>query len=129
MTKDPAKAAEWYQKAAEQGYAQAQNRLGECYFYGQGKPENKFAAVKWYEKAAEQGIANAQYSLGYCYEKGYGVTKDKEQAMQWYKKAADQGHESAKEAIDGMESGGLGSAVAASAALGGAALLWKILRG
>jgi TPR repeat protein len=50
-------------------------------------------------------------------------------ACVWYKKAADQGHESAKEAIDGMESGGLGSAVAAGAALGGAALLWKILRG
>ena len=37
------------------------------------------------------------------------------------------GHESAKEAIDGMESGGLGSAVAAGAALGGAALIWKFL--
>lgn len=31
--------------------------------------------------------------------------------------------------IDRMQGGGLGSAVAAGAALGGAALLWKILRG
>ena len=97
-------------------------------FYGRGEPENKSAAVKWYEKAAEQGIANAQYNLGYCYEKGYGVTKDKEQAMQWYKKAADQGHESAKEAIDGMESGGMGAAVAGGVALAATGLIWKILR-
>ena len=49
--------------------------------------------------------------------------------MQWYKKAADQGNESAKNAIDRMEGGGLGSAVAAGAALARTALLWKILRG
>ena len=57
------------------------------------------------------------------------MIKDEAQAMQWYKKAADQGNESAKNAIDRMQGGGLGTAVAAGAALGGAALLWKILRG
>ena len=35
----------------------------------------------------------------------------------------------AEKDVKRLEGGGLGSAVAASAALGGAALLWKILRG
>lgn len=89
----------------------------------------KATAAEWYRKAADQGDSDAQYKLGVFYENGYGVTQDKEQAMQWYKKAAEQGNESAKNAIDGMQGSGLGSAVAAGAALGGAALLWKILRG
>ena len=118
VTKDLVKAAEWYQKAAEQGSAVAQNRLGECYFYGRGEPENKSAAVKWYEKAAEQGIANAQYNLGYCYEKG--IRRDKRQRTGYamvQKKRPIRAMKSAKEAIDRMESGGMGAAVAGGVAL------------
>ena len=54
-------------------------------------------------------------------------TKNNDEALKWYKKAADQGHEEAKKAIDRMQGGGLGSAVAAGAALAGVGLLWKIL--
>ena len=36
--------------------------------------------------------------------------------------------ESAKEAIDGMESGGMGAAVAGGVALAATGLIWKILR-
>ena len=64
-----------------------------------------------------------------CSMNGYGVIKDEAQAMQWYKKAAEQGSESAKNAIDRMQGGGLGSAVAAGAALAVTGLIWKILRG
>ena len=49
--------------------------------------------------------------------------------MQWYKKAADQGNENAKNAIDRMQSSGMGAAVAAGAAAATVGLLWKILRG
>ena len=107
----------------------AQYNLGLCYEYGEGVTLLKATAAEWYRKAADQGDADAQYKLGVFYENGYGVIKDEAQAMQWYKKAAEQGNESAKNAIDRMQGGGLGSAVAAGAALGGAALLWKILRG
>ena len=91
--------------------------------------QNKEEAAKWYKKAADQGDADAQYQLGVFYENGYGVTQDKEQAMQWYKKAAEQGNESAKNAIDRMQSSGMGAAVAAGAAAATVGLLWKILRG
>ena len=91
--------------------------------------QNKEEAAKWYKKAAEAGNADAQCDIGCCYYCGEGVKKDFGKAAEWYKKAAEQGNESAKNAIDRMQGGGLGSAVAAGAALGGAALLWKILRG
>ena len=53
----------------------------------------------------------------------------KEEALKLYQKAADQGNDAAQKAIKRLNGDGLGSTVAAGAALGGAALLWKILRG
>ena len=60
LTKDEAKAVEWYQKAAEMGSARAMYNLGVCYKYGVGtlmKDEAK--AVEWYQKAAEAGSSEA----------------------------------------------------------------------
>ena len=49
----------WYQKAAEQGNADAQYNLGFCYSNGNGVEQSYEEAVKWYQKAAEQGNAYA----------------------------------------------------------------------
>jgi len=65
--KDYANAVKCFQHAAEQGDAIAQNKLGNCYFDGEGVTKNFQEAVKWYRKAAEQGNANAQYNLGNSY--------------------------------------------------------------
>ena len=78
----------WYRKAAEQGYAAAQNNLGVAYEYGWGVPKNYAEAVKWYRKAAEQGYAYAQYNLGLMYDNGRGVPQDYAAAVKWYRKAA-----------------------------------------
>ena len=88
---DYAEAVQWYSKAAEQGFAEAQYNLGVCYENGQGVAQNYAEAVQWYRKAAEQGDANAQYNLGVCYENGQGVAQDYAEAVQWYRKAAEQG--------------------------------------
>ena len=40
-----------YRKSAEQGDADAQNNLGECYAYA----KNPLKAAEWYHKAAAQG--------------------------------------------------------------------------
>ena len=85
--------------------------------------------AEWYRKAAEQGHMYALYNLAVCYEYGEGVPKDKETAIKLYQKAAEQGNTEAEKDVKRLEGGGLGSAVAAGAALGGAALIWKILRG
>ena len=84
-------AVECFQKAAEQGLADAQYNLGVCYDNGDGVPQSYPEAVKWYRKAAEQGFAKAQYNLGVCYYNGQGVPQSYPEAVKWIKKAAAQG--------------------------------------
>ncbi len=91
-----AEAVQWIMKAAEQGYAQAENSLGYCYFSGKGVVQNYTEAIKWYRKAAEQGYAQAEYNLGDCYKNGNGVSKNLDEAYKWYKRAADNGFEVAQ---------------------------------
>jgi TPR repeat protein len=76
---------------AEQGVAEAQDKLGLMYEYGQGVPKDYAAAMGWYRKAAEQGLAGAQYALGFIYENGQGVPQDGAAAASWYRKAAVRG--------------------------------------
>ena len=61
------KAFEWYQKAADQGYAPAQHSLGNMYENGKGVAQSFDKAVKWYKMAADQRYAPAQYDLGSMY--------------------------------------------------------------
>ena len=63
ITKDDAKAVEWYQKASEQGNVFAQYKLGEMYDKGEGVPRDAAKAVEWWQKAAAQGNDAAQESL------------------------------------------------------------------
>jgi TPR repeat protein len=62
-----------YRKAAEQGHAEAQFRLGAMYFSGDGVPRDDAGALRWYRLAAEQGHAEAQDDLTYMYEHGLGA--------------------------------------------------------
>ena len=84
-------ASVWYEKAAEQGYVEAQYNLGYLYYYGNGVEKDYQKAKEWYEKAAKQGNANAQSFLGYLYDFGEGVEQDYRKAKEWYEKAAEQG--------------------------------------
>jgi uncharacterized protein len=86
----------WFQKAAEQGYADAQYKLGVAYDFGRGVPQNYAAAKSWFQKAAEQGNAAAQSDLGFMYVKGHGVPQDYAAAMTWFQKAAEQGNATAQ---------------------------------
>ena len=58
-----AKAAEWYRKSAERGYAEAQFRLGFMYEYGKGVPKDIKEARIWYKKASAQGDISAKTAL------------------------------------------------------------------
>lgn len=78
-------------QAAEQGFAEAQHKLGACYAYGRGVQRDWVQAVRWYRAAAEQGHALAQKDLGICYARGRGVPKDWAQAVEWYQLAAENG--------------------------------------
>ena len=90
VEKNLTEAFKWFQKAAEQGLAPAQNDLGICYNHGEGIERNLTEAFKWWQKAAEQGCASAQENLGYCYRNGEGVAQNLDEAIKWFRKAAAQ---------------------------------------
>ena len=59
-----------YRKAAEQGNAEAQYRLGECYEYGYGVSIDYNKALIWYNKAIKLGNKNAENAYENCFIKG-----------------------------------------------------------
>ncbi len=95
-------------QTAEQGDADAQNKLGAIYANGNGVSEDAREAVKWFRKAAEQGFAKAQFNLGNMYSRGAGGPEDAREAAKWYRKAAEQGHVMAQFNLGVMYSKGEG---------------------
>ena len=69
---------------AEKGNAQAQSKLGECYYHGKGVAQDYVQAVSWFRKAAEQWFVPAQFQMGLCYANGAGVTKDEIEAFAYW---------------------------------------------
>ena len=89
---NPAKAVEWFQKAAEQGHVQGQFSVGFMYQTGEnGIEKNLEKAAEWYRKAAENGHLNALANLGSMYQFGLGVERNEAQAAELYKTAAENG--------------------------------------
>ena len=84
-------AALWFERAANQGNAEAQYQLGNLYENSQ-LPKDYKAAANWYQKAAQQGSAKAQARLGVFYAEGMGVNKNTNEALLWSGKAALQGN-------------------------------------
>ncbi|MGN0978147.1 MAG: tetratricopeptide repeat protein [Faecousia sp.] len=103
LRKDWKEAVKWYRMAAEQGDPYGQDRLGDCYRWGDGVSADPVQAVFWYRKAAEQGNPFAQYHLSQQYESGSGVEKDLSQAIFWCRKAADKYVPGASEQLAQLE--------------------------
>lgn len=87
----------WYEKAADQGYAIAQNNLGIMYQMGYGIHKNMQKSFYWYEQAQSSGDrpVYTQYALGLLYydEKNY------EKAIYWYERAAENENVAAQSAL------------------------------
>jgi len=82
-------AADWYRKAAEQGFVAGEMHLAALYRDGgKGFPRDMEQAVVWYRKAAEQGDVTAQGTLGVLYSIGQGVEKNDVEAYFWLDIAA-----------------------------------------
>jgi TPR repeat protein len=86
--RDDAKAAQWYQRAADLGDAQAMFALAIFKFAGRGGAPDRAAGVKLFQDAAKAGNLFASYNLGLLYLRGEGVTLDLKQAAQLFDKAA-----------------------------------------
>lgn len=92
--KDDKQAAEWYHRASERNFANAQTRLAYLYAAGRGVEKNQAEAVRLFRRAAEQGNAVALDNLGVIYGTGsYGRTKDLILAYVLIGRAADMGRE------------------------------------
>ena len=92
-------------KRAAAGDAEAQYKLGECYYNGDDIKQDDEAAVLWFKESARQGYVPAYRILGECYNLGYGVEQDLEEAVKWYRLAAEKGNEDAKEALKDLQNG------------------------
>ena len=107
-------ARKWYSKAALQGYAPAQYKLGLMYEnlgsneHGKDQSRDYAEAVTWYGKAAQQGYAVSQFSLGEMYYDGRGAPKDYAEAVSWFHKAAEQDQTAAQYALADMYVKGVG---------------------
>lgn len=87
------KAFELYEKAAQQGNAEAQYNLGVMYYSGESINQDYMQARKWFEKAASQKDADAQFNLGVIYKYGEGVRQDVTVAKEWFSKSCDNGNQ------------------------------------
>ena len=91
MAEDKNVAVQWYHKAADQDYPDAEFNLGRCLHEGIGVKLDKAEALKWTEKAAKQGIVEAQMMVGINYWLGIDVKMDEAKGVKWFQKAAEQG--------------------------------------
>ena len=81
----------WYEKAAEQGLAEAQFECGWMYSEGEGAPEDLEKARMWYEKVMEQNyVRTSEHGHTRRYGCIYGVS-DYPGFLKWSEKIAAQG--------------------------------------
>ena len=90
LVKNVEESARWFMEPAQQGYVEAQYRLGVCYTEGQGVTQNIKKAHEWFMKAAEQGYVMAYWHLGLLFSTGTGVALSNDTAQAWFTKARTQ---------------------------------------
>lgn len=88
--RDVQQAVLWATRAAEQGQASAQSRLGRLLLAGEGVSRDPVAGIRWVQLAAEQGYPSAEYTMGVSCQYGDTPGGD-EEAARWFLKAAESG--------------------------------------
>ena len=78
-------------EAAEGGDVDAQVRLGERLYHGEGKNHDAAGAFTWLRRAAEQGSTSAQRGLVVLYYNGEGTPQNLVEALKWALVASGQG--------------------------------------
>ncbi|MGO4682960.1 tetratricopeptide repeat protein [Hyphomicrobium sp. 2TAF46] len=84
-------AAKWYQRSADQGFAQSQYRLGTLYERGLGLKPDRAQAANWYQRAAAQGNIKAMHNLAVLSANQSDQSPDYVMAAQWFEAAAQRG--------------------------------------
>lgn len=71
--------------------AEAQFKLGNKFYDGDGVKRDYEKAAECYLESAQKGHAKSQHSLAIMYWYGFGVPQDKQKTAEWYMRAAEQG--------------------------------------
>lgn len=106
--KEPIRALELYESAADAGNVSAQLATADMYWNGTGTDVDYNLAYFWWERAAKNGNTDAKNAIGQFYY--YGVDKPKpnyKEAEAWYKKAALDGDAKANYLLGKMYQDGL----------------------
>lgn len=99
LTKDPLKAVEFFEKAAELGNDAAVVVLFKLYQGNGGVPADRAKAMQWLTKAAERGSADAAYRLSVVLGKSDNPDRDLEKSDYWLEHAALRKHGTAQVAL------------------------------
>jgi len=93
LPRDMPHAIEWFTRAAENGNAKAQHRLGIAYLTGTdgmflSLPKDPPKGLRWLNSAAEQGNRDSQWALAQAFGTGHhqddGIPQDLVRAYMWY---------------------------------------------
>ena len=102
LPQDYVKALELYHRAAELGYDEAYNNIGNAYMYGEGVKKDEKKARHYFELAAMRGSPNARHNLG-IFEDNRG---NMERALKHHMIAVTFGHHSSLKQIQKLYSKG-----------------------
>lgn len=86
---DPAKARDWFIKAATAGHAKAAAKAAAMFEQGRGGAADREQALKWHRMAAEGGIAESAFKVARAKE--FSGQGGKEDMLRLYEKAAAEG--------------------------------------
>lgn len=90
---DFAQALNYYQKAAQRDFAEAQCNLANCYYNGTGAERSYEKAAELYRQSARNGYPIAQYRLAHCYFHGEGIGQSDDRAADWFEQACENGEQ------------------------------------
>ena len=90
---DFAQALNYYQKAAQRDFAEAQCNLANCYYNGTGAERSYEKAAELYRQSARNGYPIAQYRLAHCYFHGEGIGQSDDRAADWFDQACENGEQ------------------------------------
>lgn len=79
---------QWLKLAADNGFVEAYNNLGNCYAKGRGTDINPRLAFVCYKRSADAVFLEGIFNVALCYENGEGVVKNTQKALDYYEKAA-----------------------------------------
>ena len=75
---DYVKAIEWYKKAADSGYAEANYKIGIMYQYGEGVKQDEVKALEYFHKGVATGCRISKGKVDWMHRNGKGIEKDED---------------------------------------------------